>query len=181
MKGFLFTLVALLFVSACTTTQPAPTSTPLPPTEPPTTPLPETTNTSIPPTQIPQPIEVTYDGFGCTVTGPTEVPAGLLTTFFIDQSDMNTNVNLWLVNLDDGKTTQDMINQQPEPGVWWPKASWVHHDGRRSSKAVESEDGRVVSTTWLLTKVGEHTLICMWQPQIIWIAGPLMVVEAPSE
>ena len=188
MKYKFFLLIALFLVTACATKQLEPTSTPLsptetsaPPTEPPSTPLPEPTNTSIPPTQIPQPIEVTYDGFGCTVTGPTEVPAGTLKTFFIDQSDMDTNVSLWLVNLDDGKTTQDMIDGQPEPGVWWPKASWVHHDGRRSSQLVESEDGRVVATTWYLSKVGEHTLICMQNPEIIWIAGPLMVVESPSD
>ncbi len=194
MKKTLSPLIVLILVTACATTLPEPTSTPLPPTEPPPTPLPEPTNTSIPPTQVPQPtntsipptqipqlIEVTFDGTGCTVIGPTEVPVGLLTSIFIDQSDLIANVSLWVVSLDDGKTTQDMIHEQPEPGVWWPKASWVHHEHRRSSKAVESDDGRVVSTTWYLPKVAEHTLICMWYPQILWIAGSIMVVEAPSE
>ena len=110
-----------------------------------------------------------------------EVPAGLQSTIYIDQSDLKANVSLWIVNFDDGKTTQDMIDQQPEPGVWWPKASWVHHVGRRTNKAVESKDGRVVSSTWYFPKAGEYALICMWYPQILWIAGPLMVVEAPSE
>ena len=52
----------MLLATACATPQPAPTSTPLPPTEPPPTPLPEPTNTAVPPTQVPQPLEVTFDG-----------------------------------------------------------------------------------------------------------------------
>ncbi len=65
MKRLPFLLLGLMLVVGCTTAQAEPTSTPLPPTD-----------TSIPPTQVPQPIEVTFDGKGCTVTGPTELPMG---------------------------------------------------------------------------------------------------------
>ena len=50
MKKILFLLTALFLIAACTTAQPAPTSTPLPPTVPP-----PPTDTSIPPTQAPNP------------------------------------------------------------------------------------------------------------------------------
>lgn len=50
MKNMVFLLIALLLVTACATTQPAPTSTPLPPTE-----LPPPTDTPVPPTQAPNP------------------------------------------------------------------------------------------------------------------------------
>ena len=188
MKKTLVLLIVLLPIAACTATQPEPTSTPLPPTEtsvPPTeappTLLPEPTNTSIPPTQVREPIEVTFDGTGCAVTGPTEVTAGLQTLFFIDQSDI-WGVSLWLVYFDDGKTFQDLLHAQREPGVWEPKPPWVHKVGRRSTKMVESKDGRIVSSTWFFFKVGEHAIICGGDiPRVLWIGAPLMVVEAPSE
>ncbi|MFA9402479.1 MAG: nuclear transport factor 2 family protein [Anaerolineales bacterium] len=50
MKYILFIMIVLLFFLACTTSQPAPISTPLPPTEPP-----PPTATSVPPTQAPNP------------------------------------------------------------------------------------------------------------------------------
>ena len=50
MKKVLYLVMVMIFIAACTTTQPEPTSTPIPPTEPP-----PPTDTSIPPTQVPNP------------------------------------------------------------------------------------------------------------------------------
>ena len=50
MRNALFIMMSLVFIAACTTSQPEPTSTPLPPTEPP-----PPTDTSVPPTKAPNP------------------------------------------------------------------------------------------------------------------------------
>ena len=164
-------LITLLFVGCGA---PAATPTPIPPTATPTP-------TSEPlPGSVAEGIEVTFDGNDCTVTGPTELPAGEHTFIFIDQSDMRGELSL--VYLEDGKTFQDLLDEQIGPGVWSPKQSWVIYDTRVSIEFQESNGRRVDSSTWKLDKVGEHTIICyVSTPQMIWVAAPFMVVETPSE
>jgi hypothetical protein len=60
-------------------------------------------------------IEVTFDGNDCIVSGPSELPPGEVITRFIDMTDLNAE--LWMVNLDEGKTFQDQLDLQSEPGV----------------------------------------------------------------
>jgi len=139
-----------LFVTACTTSQPVPT------------------HTSLPPTPSPQPIEVIFTGNDCTVTGPTELSAGKHTITFIDESDMNAE--LWLISLRDGKTIQDLIDRQSEPGEWYPKPGWATYDTRLSIVSKESEGRRVDFSTYNLFKVGEHTILCYVESPIkLWI------------
>ncbi len=152
---------------------------------------PAATSTLVPPTSTPKPtseplpetvteIEVIFDGNDCTVTGPTELPAGDHTFIFIDRSDMKGE--LWLVNLDDGKTTQDLLDGQSEPGNWYPAPSWLDYDSQQSNKSEELEGRRVDTSTWKLDKVGEHTIVCyVASPQMIWFPASLMIIEAPSE
>jgi hypothetical protein len=124
--------------------------------------------------------EVTFDGNGCTVTGPAELPAGEYTFNFIDQSD--TRGELWLVYLEEGKTFQDHLDLQSEPGEWYPKPSWVSYDFRVSMEYHKSNGISVVTYTWRLNKVGEHTILCyMPSPEKLWFVVPLMIVENPSE
>jgi hypothetical protein len=151
-----------LFLTACTTSQPIPTA------------------TSLPPTLSSQPIEVKFTGDDCTVTGPTELPAGKHTFTFIDESGMDAE--LWLLSLRDGKTTQDILDRQSEPGDWYPKPGWVSYDTRLSIESKESDGRRVDSYIWNLLKVGEHTISCyVPSPQMMWFPAPLMIVEATSE
>ena len=109
------------------------------------------------------------------------MPAGEVTTHFIDRSDMRGE--LWLVYLDEGKTFQDHLDLQSEPGEWYPKPPWVHYDSRVANESQESNGVRVDIETWNLDKVGEHTILCYVSspPQMLWFAAPLMVVEPPSE
>ena len=74
--------------------------------------------------------EITFDGNDCIVTGPAELPAGEHTFIFIDRSEIRGE--LWLLNLDDGKTFQDHLDLQSKPGEWYPKPSWAHYDSRVS-------------------------------------------------
>jgi hypothetical protein len=172
-------LVGLLLVGCGA---PAATPTPIPPTDTPTLvpPADTPTPTSDPLPEIIAEFEVTFDGNGCTVTGPTELPAGEHTFVFIDRSDIMRG-ELWLVNLDDGKTFQDHLDGQSEPGEWYQKPSWAHYDFG-FTKSEYLEDRRVDTSTWKLDKVGEHTSYCyVNSPPKLWVAAPIIVVEALSE
>ena len=139
------------------------------------------THTSEPLPETVAEFEVTFDGNDCTVTGPAELPAGDHTFIFIDRSDMRGE--LWLVYLEDGKTTQDQLDMQSEPGEWYPKPSWVYYDSKVSFESEELEGRRVDSSTWRLDRVGEHTILCYVaaSPQKLWFVAPIIVIEAPSE
>ena len=169
MKLKLFLLIALFLIAACTTTQPESTSTPLPPTD-----------TSIPPTQVPQPIEVTFDGDGCTVTGPTELPMG--EHQFILRDLTEKNADLCVQYFIDGKTIQDYLDLQSEPGAYFEyhQNTWAQCAIIRGTEGNESIDGKVY--TWLLNEEGEHViLVAGHSPTSVWICAPFWVLEAPSE
>ena len=167
----MLTILITLLLVGCRA--PAATPTPIQPTEtsePASEPMPETVAE----------FEVTFDGNDCMGAVPTEVPAGEHTFILIDQSDMRGE--LWLVYLQDGKTFQDLLEQQSEPGEWTPKPPWVSYDDRVSMIFPKSNGARVVSSKWRLDKVGEHVVFCyVSSPQMIFYAAPLMVVETPSE
>ncbi len=169
MKLKLFLLIAFSLIAACTTTQPEPTSTPLPPTD-----------TSIPPTQVPQPIEVTFTGEECTVTGPTELPMG--EHQFILRDLTEKNADLFVQYFIDGKTVQDYLDLQSEPGEWveYTNNTLTIMAIMRGAEWNESIDGKVY--TYLLNEEGEHViLVGGHSPRSIWICAPLWVIEAPSE
>ena len=182
MQRTIFPLLVLMLVAACATTQPAPTSTPVPPTELPPTPLLEPTNTPRPlkPTKTPlsSPLfEVLFDGTDCTVDGPTELPPGDYVFTFIDESDWKGEV--YLINIDEDKTFQDNLDLQSEPGDWYAKQSWAHYDVDVSSlydlpEDEASEGRRVHTSAWRLNKVAEHTILCFVDsPRKLWFAAPI--------
>ena len=145
MRKLLFLLMAVFLVAACTTAQPEPTSTPLPPTD-----------TSIPPTQVPQPIEVTFDGKGCTVTGPTELPMGEHQFILRDLTEKNED--LFVIYFIDGKTSQDFLDLQSEPGEWveYYKNTWIMDAIKRGTEWNESIEGKIY--TYLLNEEGDHVI-----------------------
>jgi hypothetical protein len=122
------------------------------------------------------PIEVTYTGEDCTVIGPTELPAGEHGFIFIDSSGLSGG--LYLVRLEEGKTFQDHLDGQSEPGVWYPKPPWVFYDRQLSLESEEVNGDRVDKSIWKLDKVGEHTILCYADsPRLLWFAAPLFIVE----
>ena len=168
-RQLLWSLFILFLFVGCSA--PA-TPTPIQPTE---------TSSPTPVPEIVAEFEITFDGKDCTVKGPTEVQAGKHTFSFFDISD-DMRGELWLVNLDEGKTIQDELDLQSEPGEWHEKPSWVHYDARDSYKSQESNGKRISFETWRLDKVGEHIILCyVVNPQMLWFAAPIIVVEAPSE
>jgi len=164
-------------ISAAAPTPVPLTDTPSPtPTQPTDTPSP----TSEPLSETADGFEVTFDGNDCTAKGPNELPVGDHAFIFIDRSDVR--VQLELLNLDDGKTTQDLLDRQSEPGEWYPKPIWAHYDSRITSKWEELEGGNVITSTWKLDRVGEHTVACyVGSLPKIWFPASFMIVEATSE
>jgi len=155
-----------------------PTPTPLPPTPTPMPPTPTLlpgTPTPVPPT--PTPIVVTFDGNDCTVTGPTELPTGEHSFLLKDLSGQRQV--LYVSHLLDGKTFQDMLDLQSEPGEWYPKPSWVIHPGRRPTERIAEGEHLY---TFVLNKEGEHSIeLYASSPRSLWFCAPLKVMEAPSE
>ena len=145
---------------------------------------PSPTETSTPPSEpLPETViefEVIFDGKNCTVTGPTELPPGEHTFIFVDESDLKGE--LYLVNLDEGKTIQDELDLQSEPGEWHAKPSWVHYDSSVSRETQKSNGRRIDTQTWRLDIIGEHIILCyVSSPQMLWFAAPITVVETTSE
>lgn len=175
--------LVLALVPACTTSIP---EEPVP-AEPQETSIPEepiiTTEPQETPLPTPEPIiefEVTYDGNGCVSEGPTEVLPGEHTFKFIDKTDVGEE--LWLLYIDEGKTFQDHLDEQSEPGDWYPKPSWVHYGSKKSSYYEETDDGRVEISVWDLNKIKEYTIMCYdGYPQNLWFVAPIFVVESLSE
>jgi hypothetical protein len=171
MKRLPFLLLGLMLVVGCTTAQAVPTSTPLPPTD-----------TSVPPTQVPQPIEVTLDGKGCTVTGPTELPMGehqFVLRDLVENYADSLHADLYVQNYIDGKTLQDYLDYQGEPGKYVVDPPWAIRVIKKGTEWNESIEGKIY--TFLLNEAGEHViLIDVNFPLGVWICAPLWV-EAPSE
>jgi len=180
----LFLLGAFFFTlfTGCAKVPPV-TSTPEP------TSIPTNIPTDIPdPTASPSPqpieitFEVTFDGNECIGSVPTELPVGDHTFILYDRSDMKAE--LWLVRLKEGKTYQDLLDMQSAPGEWDPMPRWASHDTRLSITigSEETDNVRVDTSTWRFYLVGEHILYCyVPSPQMLFYAGPIMVVEAISE
>ena len=126
--------------------------------------------------EVIDPIEVTFDGNGCSVTGPTELKAGEHAFIFIDKSGLSGE--LYLVRLEEGKTFQDHLDGQSEPGEWYPKPPWVFYDSQLSIESEDTNGGRVDKSIWSLDKVAEHTILCyVDSPRLLWFAAPLFIVE----
>jgi hypothetical protein len=148
--------------------------------------VPAATLTPFPPTAAPAPtsgsmigsvIEVTFDGTECTVSGSTELPIGEYSFVYKDLSE--ENVPFWVARLLDGRTFQDLLDLQSEPGEYYPKPSWtVYPSGSWTWN--ESIDAGVY--TFSLDKEGEYaTAVGGDFPPSLWLCAPLWVIEAPSE
>ena len=164
------TLITLLLVGCGT---PAATPTPIQPTEtstPTSEPLPETVAE----------FEVTFDGNECTVSGPSESLTGHHSFILNDLSDKR--VDLWVGRLLEGKTVQDLLDEQGEPGVWWPKPSWFFYAQQIGTAWINENGGKV--WTYLLNEEGEYVIyvgIYLADTKNLWFCAQTLVIEAPSE
>jgi len=174
MKNMVFLLVALLLVTACATTQPAPTS------------------TSLPPTETPQPrscdvvdgicLDLTFDGESCIYDGPTDLPSGPVTLIFHNESDEWAFTHM--IRILGDKTIQDVIlrvgeepSEQHAAHVWrWFAASWW-----LKIPGVWRDLGAGESQIWEgVLEPGIHALFCVRHPPHpehlgVWLGSGLTV------
>ena len=125
-------------------------------------------------------IEVTWDGNECTVSGPTELLMGNHSFALINLSDQEDD--LWVINLLEGKTLQDLLDEQGEAGRWWPKPDWVSHSEQLGPPKIDA-NGREV-WTFVLDKEGDYVIVVgidLPDAEKAWICPQSLVVEAPSE
>jgi len=133
---------------------------------------PKLTNTDLPPTSTHQTIdfEVTFDGNGCTVSGPTEVPIGDYSFFLNNTSD--SRVKLIVTQLLDGHTYQDLVDLQTEPGDTFGIEYWM------SKPFYYTKDHKIYIVS--LDEAGEHGIgISVYNHVGIWLCVPFQVIESP--
>ena len=122
--------------------------------------------------------EVTYDGKGCVVSGPAEVAAGNYQ--FILKNHTDEKIDLWVSILKDGKTYQDLLDRQGDPGKFMRKPGWAKHDPKIYQGWNEELGGDEI--TLMLFEVGEHAIyVGPLNKDSLWFCAPLIVVEAPPE
>jgi hypothetical protein len=173
----LFTILLVTLLVGCSNPTTTPTQFPASATPVPTQVPPTNTAKSTP--KLVDPIQVTFTGIDCEVQSPNELPPGDYTFRFMDLSELSGE--LYLVNLNIGKTTQDLLDGQSEPGDWYPKPAWAHYDRQVAIETEQLEDRRVDISTWSLERVGEHTILCyVASPQMLWMPGFINIVEPPS-
>ena len=154
-------------ISTATNTK-EPTATQVTPTK-----IVKPTNTDLPPTSTPHTIdfEVTFDGNGCTVSGPTEVPIGDYSFLLNNTSD--SRVKLVVGQLLDGHTFQDLVDLQTEPGDNFMIESWM------SKPFYYTKDHKIYTVS--LDEAGEHVIsISVYNHVAIWLCVPFQVIESPS-
>jgi hypothetical protein len=116
--------------------------------------------------------EVTFDGNGCTVSGPTEVPIGDYSFLFNNTS--GRRAKLVVGQLLDGHTFQDLLDLQTEPGDTFGIEPWM------STPFYYTKDHKVYTVS--LDEAGEHcTSISEYKHVGIWLCAPFQVIENLSE
>ena len=167
-----------------TQTAEAPTSMPTSTNTP--TPNPPTASpTSIPPTAPPTPTVEPLPGLvpegivitftkkeECTVSGPTELPAGEYTYVLRDLSGVRHTI--YISYLLDGKTYQDLVDMQGKPGRYWPKPDWVVY--AKITDGWRNESRNELYLTFSLEE-GEHAAVYLGstQPVSLWFCAPIWV------
>jgi hypothetical protein len=126
--------------------------------------------------------DVIFDGTECTVSGSTELPPGRYSFVLKDLSE--EDVHLFVSRLTDGKTFQDLLDLQSEPGEYVPEQDWLNHTVEPGSAWNKPDGGEV--HTYIFIEEGEYAVsLWSWEtettPMKIWFCAPFWVKEDPSE
>ena len=167
MQRLMCFMLLLGLLAACSTARSEPSPVSIPPTETGETPSPKPED---------EPIlfgVVTFDGNECTVEGPEEISKGIYYFTLNDKSDKN--IQLWVNQILEDKTFEDLLNWQDEPGVYRAPPDWIEHP--RSTFLAKA--GRRVH---YLDNVGNYaTLVGGLNPASLWFCEPFRVVEVAEE
>lgn len=122
--------------------------------------------------------EVRFNGNECEITGQREVPMGRYTISLYDQTDLG--VRLYVSSLHDGHTFQDLLDLQPESGVYYPKPDWVHYAVQLGVTNLESDGGKTY--IYRLDRKEEHAIyVGSDHPSSLWFCAPFHVVSSTQE
>ena len=121
--------------------------------------------------------DVIFDGEACTFTCPTELSPGKYSFVYKDLSGVNAGFAIR--RLADGKTFQDLLDMQSEPGEYFPKPDWVIPAVEPGSAWLKPDGGEV--HTYNLTKEAEYAIVLWNSTSNIWFCAPFWVVEATSD
>jgi hypothetical protein len=184
MNKILVSIFSIFLLTACTQTTEIPTTTntkepiatPTKIVKPTITSTPKPTNTDLSLPSNSQSIEiefeVTFDGNGCTVSGPPEVPIGDYS--FLLNNVSGRRVKLVVAQLLDGHTFQDLVDLQSEPGDPFAIEPWM------SKPFYYTKDHKIY--TVFLDEAGEHGIaIGEYNHVNSWLCAPFQVIETPSE
>jgi hypothetical protein len=122
-------------------------------------------------------IEVFFDGSGCTVSGPSEVPAGNLIVRLTNTSGPGHLTTPWVGRLYPGKTWQDYVDWIGVPGSY-------HHEtpdwfAIPTIVRQVSESPTVSYRLYSLAMVAEYNLTVESPGDHFWPCGPFNVVASP--
>ena len=126
--------------------------------------------------------DVIFDGTECTVSGSTELSPGRYSFVLRDLSE--EDVHLFVDRLTDGKTFQDLLDLQSEPGEYFTAPDWTTGVLEPGSAWNKPDGGEV--HTYILTSEGAYFVgVWSWQTettsQKVWFCAPFWVKEDPSE
>jgi len=193
-KKLIYPVTLLLLVTSCAPIQPSPTSTPFLPTHLPTsTPIPTSTPTHIPPTAtptsipptapptptlgplpglVPEGIVITYTGKECTSSGPTELPPGEYT--FVLRYKTNEGHMVYVGNLIEGKTFDEVVEKQAKPGRYLPPFwSWIEEADLSSVAKNESRNEKYF--TYALEEGENVVFLYSYSTPGLWLCAPIWV------
>ena len=136
--------------------------------------VPDVPTAIITPSSTPHTIdfEITFDGNGCTVSGPTEVPIGDYS--FLLNNSSGRGAKLVVAQLLDGHTYQDLVDLQAEPGDNYMIETWM------SKPFYYTKDHKIYIVS--LDEAGEHGIVISEDKHAgIWHCAPFQVILTPSE
>jgi hypothetical protein len=134
------------------------------------------------PTALPSPTpvieagEVIFDGTDCTVTVPNELPTGWYSISFTNLTE--DEFDLVVGRFEEGKTYQNLLDAQSEPGEYVPEENFYDWPRQPSSAKLEPDGSKV--HTFNLSIEGEHFIYAWsWEtettPHRMFLCAPFWV------
>ena len=119
-------------------------------------------------------IEIIWDGYECTVSGPTELPLG--EQEFVYKNLSEEELDLWVGRFIGGHTFQEYLDLQGEPGEYYEPPSWVVEPNQKGTGGDASEGGEFFTLT--LDIEGEYAFVLgSGGPLSAWNCTPQLKVK----
>jgi hypothetical protein len=111
---------------------------------------------------------------GCTLTGPTEVPAGEI-YYFVVENPTDLSVTQYVSLLADGHTFQEFVDLQPAPGEFFPKPSYIVYASSETEATREFNDTAELAEDEVgfaySSEPGPHAVYTWTSEDGFWICG----------